>query len=667
MSPFQRWHAWTLAGALLALIAWAYWPGLFGPFLFDDYSNLDVLGAHGPIRDWSALLYYLSSGNADPTGRPVALLSFLLDARDWPADPFSFKRTNLLLHLLNAALLVAVVTRLQAALAGRRPDMRLSPWTPCVAAALWGAHPFFVSTTLYVVQREAMLPMTFVLLAILAWAQAVSTFSAGLSRSGWTWAIAGFGGATVLAGLSKANGFLAPLLVGLAHLYFLKPARPADSGVRDPLDAAATACLLLPSLLVLFYLAYAGWHLWPATELAGRDWTLPERLMSEPRALWSYLGRLALPRAGVGGVYVDDFPVSSGWLDPASTLPAMVCLAAGTAIAIAWRQRFPIASFAWLFFLAAHLLESSTIPLELYFEHRNYLPAMFLGWPLAHALLRPGAYPRYRGVLALLLLAMCLLLTRQRALVWGNPGLLGALTAQYQPGSNRSQVDAAAKEFERGDTRAALQRIGAAQLRDPGSVDIAITAIGMQCRATGSLEASSLARASRTLTNAERWNYGLYKWLQDAVQDPATRDCHGFGLAGVRTLALAAEANPRTRSVPGRLRDVWHVRGRIALAEGDLQGALQWFDSALRLKPDPEYALVQAASLGDAGAPALGVRHLDEFERLDSIQATEPIRDMFTLHAWLLRHNGYYRSQVMDLRRQLQADADSRPPHGGLR
>jgi protein O-mannosyl-transferase len=98
-----------------------------------------------------------------------------------------------------------------------------------------------------------------------------------------------------------------------------------------------------------------------------------------------------------------------------------------------------------------------------------------------------------------------------------------------------------------------------------------------------------------------------------------------------------------------------------------LQGALQWFDAALRLKPDPEYALVQAAALGDAGAPALGVRHLDEFERLDSIRSTEPVRNMFTLHAWLLRHNGYYHSQVMDLRRQLQADADSRAPLGDLR
>ena len=34
-----------------------------------------------------------------------------------------------------------------------------------------------------------------------------------------------------------------------------------------------------------------------------------------------------------------------------------------------------MAAFAVLFFLAGHILESSIFPLELIFEHRNYLPS----------------------------------------------------------------------------------------------------------------------------------------------------------------------------------------------------------------------------------------------------------------------------------------------------
>lgn len=659
MTPPNRWALPVAASVLLLLLAWAYWPGLAGPFLFDDYGNLDVLGAYGRIHGWRDLLFYATSGNADPTGRPIALLSFLLDARSWPADPWPFKRTNVALHLLNTGLLAWTLTRLQTAWSARKRENDNARWAPLVAAALWGVHPFFVSTTLYVVQREAMLPMTFVLLALLAWDRAVLCFVRQRNRVGWIWAVAGMGGATLLAGMSKANGFLAPLLVGLAYLYFLRPDQQPSAVQRRPMDIdiAAALCLGLPSLLALGYLLQVGLHLWLIPQLAGRDWTLPQRLLSEPRALWSYVWRMTLPRAGGGGIYVDDFEASHSWLDPISTLPAVLALAASIVGAVVWHRRFPIASFAWLFFLCGHLLESSTVPLELYFEHRNYLPAMFLGWPLAHGLLRRGTYERYRTIFTALLLCALLLLTHQRALIWGNPALLSVLSVEHQPNSDRSQVAAASEEFAQGNPQAALRRIEAAQRRDPTSVDVAISTIGMECRATGALAPRQLERVNETLANAEQWNYGLYQWLQDAVQDTNTRDCRGFGLAGVRALAIAAETNPRTKSVPGRLRDVWHVRGRIALAEGDSQSALRWFDAALRLKPDPDYALVQAAALGEGGAPALGVRHLDAFERLDANESSEPVRNMFTLHAWLLRRNGYYSRQISELRQQLQVEA----------
>jgi hypothetical protein len=658
MTLDSRWAAWAVAGMALALIAWAYWPGLNGPFLFDDYGNLDALGAYGRVNSWPTFLYYITSGTADPTGRPIALLTFLLDAHTWPAAPWPFKRTNLALHLLNTALLSWVVARLQAGLQRRHPEITTSPWTPALAATLWGVHPFFVSTTLYVVQREAMLPLAFVLLALLAWDRAVLCFARQRNHAGWTWAIAGMGGATVLAGLSKANGFLAPLLVGLAYLWFLRPREPAYSMRLRAMDRAAIFCLALPSVLVLIYLVHVGWQLWSVPHLAGRDWNLPERLLSEPRALWRYVLRLVLPRAGGGGIYVDDFAASRGWLDPVTTLPAMVALVASVIAAAAWRHRFPVASFAWLFFLTAHLLEGSTIPLELYFEHRNYVPAAFLGWPLAHALLRIGAHGRPRAVLAAVVLCGLLFLTHQRALVWGNGVLLTTLSAQHQPDSPRAQITAAAEEMERGDVRAGLSRINAMQRRHPDSVDIAINALGFECQGTHALSANTLARVRRSLTTAANWNYGLYEWMQGAAHDATLRNCHGFGLPGLKALVSSAESNPQS-APPGRKRDLWHVRGRIALAEGDPELALQWFDAALLLKPDPEYALVQAAALGDAGAPALGVRHLDLYARTEAKAAALPVRDMPSIHNWLLRHYGYYGNEVSYLREQLQADATS--------
>jgi hypothetical protein len=87
---------------------------------------------------------------------------------------------------------------------------------------------------------------------------------------------------------------------------------------------------------------------------------------------------------------------------------------------------------------------------------------------------------------------------------------------------------------------------------------------------------------------------------------------------------------------------------------------LRWFDAALLLKPEAQYALVQAAALGDAGTQALGVQHLDYYARIEAQAPTEKVRDMPAAHAWLLRHYGYYRNELSTLRRRLRAD--QRPP-----
>jgi hypothetical protein len=92
--------------------------------------------------------------------------------------------------------------------------------------------------------------------------------------------------------------------------------------------------------------------------------------------------------------------------------------------------------------------------------------------------------------------------------------------------------------------------------------------------------------------------------------------------------------------------------------------ALRWFDAALLSAPDADYALVQAAALGEGGAPELGVSHLDHFQTMQARQRPAPIRDMAGVHQWLLRHYDYYHNELSYLRTELQADArKTAPPH----
>ena len=84
-----------LAGYLLIM-----WPALNGPFLFDDFSNLINLDKINGTFNQSHVIDYLLSFQGSP-GRPISTLSFLINDYAWPSSPYSFKYTNLLIHLLN--------------------------------------------------------------------------------------------------------------------------------------------------------------------------------------------------------------------------------------------------------------------------------------------------------------------------------------------------------------------------------------------------------------------------------------------------------------------------------------------------------------------------------------------------------------------------------------
>jgi tetratricopeptide (TPR) repeat protein len=62
------------------------------------------------------------------------------------------------------------------------------------------------------------------------------------------------------------------------------------------------------------------------------------------------------------------------------------------ALGISQIQKRPVIAMAILFFFLNHLVESTVIPLELIFEHRNYLPSMFLFLPIAAGFIRVYDY-----------------------------------------------------------------------------------------------------------------------------------------------------------------------------------------------------------------------------------------------------------------------------------
>jgi tetratricopeptide (TPR) repeat protein len=529
----------------------------------------------------------------------------------------------------------------------------------CAIAALFGAgawllHPLLVSTTLYIVQREAMLPATFVLIAILGWITARDALSRGRIKRGLAGMAASAWLCTVLAVLSKANGVLLPLLLLLVEWIVLGPRRPMpDQQTRTWHGRAVTAFLVVPGAFVLAYLLY----LLPgslAAPIDARGWSTAQRLLTEPRVLTDYLRLLFVPHAYSSGLFNDAFPISTGWFQPASTIPCIALIVALIAAGFALRKRHPAIALALLFYFTAQLMESGWIPLELYFEHRNYLPAMLLFWPIGIGLARRGPL-RWLGMLvgAGILVALAVL-TFQRATLWGDGLRQARVWAAINPDSARAQTNAALYDMAHDSPRLAAARLRLSIPKHPNDIQAPINLIGAECR-LGGVKPQTLRAAESALAHARVGGQAAFKWFDEALAMATKHSCTGLDLTALQGTLDAARRNPHWRDEPGRQQDLDHLQGELDLAEGKAEQALASFNRALAAAPKPGPALQQAAYLGSHGYPKLGLAHLDYFATLPP--GPKPGFGMPRIHAWVLHEQGWWPKETTRLRRTLEEDA----------
>ncbi|MGN6320184.1 MAG: tetratricopeptide repeat protein [Dyella sp.] len=646
----------TALASLMLLCIICYWPGLHGEFLFDDFGNLDALGALGPVHDWASFCRYITSGHADPTGRPLALLTFLLDARDWPASPLPFKRTNLLIHLLNSALLWRLLLAL-GHLAGQ--DKSRPRKAALVGAALWALHPLLVSTTLYIVQREAMLAATCTLAGLLAWLHGRQLWlQGGHKPRGIAWCLIGLVAFTFLGALAKANGVLLPLLALSIEACF--PEHPFSDKPKAP--TAYRRLLLLfagvPSGLLAGYLLWTGARgVIAGNVISGRSWTLAQRLLSEPRVLMDYLQLLWLPRPWSNGLFNDQYVASTSLLHPLATLLALTTLLLLLCAAALLRRRQPVLALAVFFFFSGQLLESTSIPLELYYEHRNYLPALLMFWPLAWWLADSRTLAGVKLILLISLPLGLAWMTYLRANEWGHSDTQALLWARINPKSPRAQAYAAMVEMSKGLYLSAVNRLERAIADYPADPQLAFTLIDAHC-GTGTVSAQVIADATYTVRNATLRGSVYAAWLDHALSLANSGKCLGLGLDDVRRITEAGLANPALQA-PGTEQDFTFVQAQVELAQRQALLALKNFKHALDIQVRPDLALRAAATLGSNGHPRLGLNMLDYYISVSN-KAVVADPGMPHFHAWVLAYQNYWPGELKHLHDQLLADAVAR-------
>lgn len=600
-------------GAILLLTAAVYWPGLAGDLVLDDSVTLEPIArlAEGELGWREALLRH-------DNFRPLSMASFVANwlttgDRVWP-----MKLTNLLLHLATGVLVFLIALELLArpVAAVRRARHWLALWI----AACWLLAPLLVSTVLYITQRMAILSAFFALAALLVYLHGRVRI-ADRQRGGAARVVLALAVLWPLSILAKENGVLVPVLIVVVELFFFtpenrQPGAAADAGPRARLIGVFLAAALLVGGVLLatappeIFLSYAY-----------RPFTPFERVLTEWRILFDYAANLLMvPGASPFGIYHDDYPVSRGLLEPPSTLLAgLAWLGIVAAGWLARGTRAGVLLFGAWFFLAGHLAESTILPLELYFEHRNYLPSVGIYFSLGYA-----AYLLLERVGRVWLLAVAFSLvpvafgavTYHRVLVWQSWERMLLAAVSHYPDSLRVQTGLANLHADRGELGDALANLQRAAARpDAPRLGLALHVLAVHCISGRPVPTDAYTRLAQAPAQDDFYTLNALAWLADSVERNACP------MLERRRIAAALDSVLEGADAPGRHGKMWlvHVHtARLLAAAGRTRDALAHLERATHLRPGRLEPRLLALGLRlDLGELAEARRTLGELEALE--------------------------------------------------
>lgn len=585
--------------AVLALAAYAFSAGVGGRFIFDDEPNLQPWRSIGDIRTFRDILTFITSGTYLP-GRPLSLLSFLIDDQSWQPDIVALKRTNLALHLLNASLVMWLSLDVLARLLPDRPPVTRT-WLALFITSIWTLHPLQVSNVSYVIQRMNLLSTLLVLAGLLLYMRGRLQLDTRPWKAVMLCSLS-VGIIMPLAVLAKENGLLlcafALLVEGFCFprtTWRLWPAWKAI-GLWGPLLA----------LIVYTLYTYRGF----TVPWLNRDFNAWERLLTQGPVLADYLDKLLLPRLHGAGLYYDNFPVSRTLFAP-GTLLAWLGLAALFTLAWRLRRQIPLFSFGIFFYFTGHLMESTVLPLELYFEHRNYLPQLGL-WMALAAVVDLAHRPRLRHalaagavVLALMLAWMC----RHNAMLWSHPDLQAATWYHDNPGSQRTTLYFANSLVKQRRFTEAADVLDQGRRELPDSLIVALAQKYVRCymldQPADFAELVPLARTARFETSNVEMLETFWKVAEDPRNQgtPPPGSCRQATIDDIAAIYRAMLENPRFQT--GRMAAILNANlGVWSARHGQLDAAIDYYDHAFTADPLPLYPFEQAMLLQSAGLPA---------------------------------------------------------------
>lgn len=314
---------WAAALVLAAATVIVYVPSLGNGFT--NWDDGKYVTENRPLHEglsWQVVGWAFTTGHS-ANWHPLTWLSHALDVELYGLGrPWGHHLTSIVLHALNAALLLVVLWRLTRRL-----------WPSAVIAALFALHPLHVESVGWIAERKDVLCTTFMLLALWAYA----SYAARPTWQRYLLVVAAFAAAL----MAKPMAVTLPAVMLVLDWWPLRRLSWRSVCEKLPLLAMAAA-----SSVVTFLVQRAGGAMQElervgfGERLAGAAYAY---VMYVVKAAWPAPGTLLplYPLAASGG------PAIAAWQAAAF----IVLLAAVSVLAVRQRRRRPYLLAGWLIYL----------------------------------------------------------------------------------------------------------------------------------------------------------------------------------------------------------------------------------------------------------------------------------------------------------------------------
>lgn len=385
--------------SLLIIILTIYSDTFHASWHFDDVPNiLKNEPLHLEELGWQNIkkTFFASLDGRKKMYRPVACFSLALNYYLGKDDVFGYHLVNIFVHFLSSIFLFLFIfhtLNLPLVKARYAPN---SYFVALLATVLWAINPLQTQAVTYIVQRMASMAGMFYIMSMYFYLKGRSSEHRVVKFIHFSMCLV----AASLAFGSKENTAMLPMSILLFDLFLLQGIR------RENIKRSSVVFLALLSIPICAALVLKGSSLFPTESLLSRyeerSFTLGERLLTEPRIVLFYITLLLYPMPD--RLCINHYvPISHSLIDPPTTLLAILTILSVIGVAILKSKKWPFLSYCVIFYFLNHLIESTILPLELTFEHRNYIPSMLSFVPLSFLLLKALQFFSYKRSMKVIL------------------------------------------------------------------------------------------------------------------------------------------------------------------------------------------------------------------------------------------------------------------------